>query len=139
MRAFREALEDCGLTTIGFKGYKFTWSNRWQGDGNVKLRLDRMVANGDFFRTFPEVTTHHLNSIVSDHLPLLSYLRPSTWERKHKRFLFEEMWTTVEGCKDVIMHAWESETGTVVEKLKACQGTLRTWNNDQVGRIPTKL
>ncbi|CAB4313390.1 unnamed protein product [Prunus armeniaca] len=139
MRAFREALEECGLTTIRFQGYKFTWSNLWQGDGNVKLRLDRMVANGDFVRTFPKVTTHHLNSMVSDHLPLLSYLRPSTWARKHKRFLFKEMWTTVEGCQDVITHAWEFETGTVVEKLKACQGSLRTWNNDHVGRIPTKL
>ncbi|CAB4278314.1 unnamed protein product [Prunus armeniaca] len=31
MRAFREALEECGLTTIRFQGYKFTWSNRCQG------------------------------------------------------------------------------------------------------------
>ncbi|CAL8992515.1 unnamed protein product [Prunus brigantina] len=139
MRAFQEALEECGLATIRFQGYKFTWSNRWQGDGNVKLRLDIMVANGDFVRLFPEVATHHLNSLVSDHLPLLLYLRPSTWSRKHKRFLFEELWTTIEGCQDVISHAWESETGIVVEKLKACQGSLRRWNKDHVGRIPTKL
>ncbi|CAL8992084.1 unnamed protein product [Prunus brigantina] len=94
-----------GTVQGSWLGYKFTWSNRWQGDGNVKLRMDRMVANGDFVRTFPEVITHHLNSMVSNHLPLLSYLRPSTWARKHKRFLFEEMWTTVEGCQDVITHA----------------------------------
>ncbi|CAB4320655.1 unnamed protein product [Prunus armeniaca] len=25
MRAFREALDECGLTTIRFQGYKFTW------------------------------------------------------------------------------------------------------------------
>ncbi|CAB4278316.1 unnamed protein product [Prunus armeniaca] len=109
MRAFREALEECGLTTIRFQGI------------------------------FPEVATHHLNYMVSDHLPLLLYLRPSTWSRKHKRFLFEELWTTVEGCQDVISHAWESEMGTIVEKLKACQGSLRRWNKDHVGRIPTKL
>ncbi|KAH0996553.1 hypothetical protein GBA52_020417 [Prunus armeniaca] len=75
---------------------------------------------------------------MSDHLPLLMYVRPDYWEKRKRRFLFE-MWTTVEGCQDTITHALESEHGTVVEKLKACQGSLWTLNNEQVGRIPTKL
>lgn len=134
MRPLREALDDCGLTTIGFKGYKFTCSNRWHGDGNDKLKLDRMVANGDFlfyfiiFMTCPKATTYHLNSIMSDHLPLLMYVRPDYWEKRKMRFLFEEMWTTVEGCQDTITHALESKLhGTVVKKLKACQGSLWIW------------
>ncbi|KAL6276772.1 hypothetical protein ACE6H2_020373 [Prunus campanulata] len=46
------------------------------------------------------------------------------------RFLFEEMWTTVEGCQDTITHALESKHGTVVKKLKAFQGSLWIWNNE---------
>ncbi|KAI5323518.1 hypothetical protein L3X38_032590 [Prunus dulcis] len=89
--------------------------------------------------TSPEATTYHLNSIMFDHLPLLMYVRPSYWEKRKRQFLFEEMWTIVEGCQETITYALEYEHGTVVEKLKACQGSLWTWNNEQVGRIPTKL
>lgn len=28
MRDFGEVLGDCGLSTVGFKGNKYTWSNR---------------------------------------------------------------------------------------------------------------
>lgn len=62
---------------VGSPQCKFTWTNRWQGEGNVKLRLDRMVANAAFVGTFPEILTHHLNSIVSDHLPILTYFESS--------------------------------------------------------------
>ncbi|CAL2266263.1 unnamed protein product [Prunus armeniaca] len=70
IRDFGATLEDCGLSTVGFKGYKFTWSNRWRGGGNVKLSLDRMVANDLMFLAFPDMLTHHLNSVVLDHLPI---------------------------------------------------------------------
>ncbi|KAI5350088.1 hypothetical protein L3X38_002979 [Prunus dulcis] len=81
MRDFGEALEDCGLSMVGFKGYKFTWSNRWRGVGNVKLRLDRMVANDLMFLTFRDKLTHHLNSVVSDHLPKLMGFGSHSWAK----------------------------------------------------------
>lgn len=39
---FRAAVQDCGLLSLQFKGFKFTWNNRRHGDGNVQLYLDRL-------------------------------------------------------------------------------------------------
>lgn len=74
MRDFGIALEECGLKLMNYKGYKYTWKNNWFGDDKVQLRLDRGVANVAFFLTFPGAIVHHVNSLVSDHLP---YLHPS--------------------------------------------------------------
>ncbi|BFG30893.1 hypothetical protein CerSpe_171670 [Prunus speciosa] len=70
MRDFGMALEDCGLTSMKYKGYKYTWTNNRSGDDRVQLRLDRGVANTAFFLAFPGAIIHHVNSLVSNHLPV---------------------------------------------------------------------
>jgi hypothetical protein len=47
MVLFRNVLEDCGLSDLGFLGSKFTWSNGHHDDTFMKERLDRAVANQD--------------------------------------------------------------------------------------------
>ncbi|KAI5323916.1 hypothetical protein L3X38_032989 [Prunus dulcis] len=91
MRDFGAALEDCGLLTVGFRGYKLTWSNRWKCGGNVKLHLDRMVANDLMFLAFPDMLTHHLNSVVLDHIPILTGFRLHSWARRKRCFMFKEL------------------------------------------------
>ncbi|VVA27200.1 PREDICTED: reverse mRNAase [Prunus dulcis] len=98
MRDCGAALKDCGMSTVGFRGYKFTWSNRWRGSGNVQLCLDRMVANDLMFLAFSDMLTHHLNSMVLDHLPILKECGSHSWAWRNRRFMFEELWTTFEGC-----------------------------------------
>ncbi|KAM0834300.1 hypothetical protein ACQ4PT_063687 [Festuca glaucescens] len=43
MQMFRECLEDCGLVDMGFSGPKYMWTNRQEGDRNIKVRLDRAL------------------------------------------------------------------------------------------------
>jgi hypothetical protein len=45
MAMFRDALNDCDLTDLGFTGLPFTYNNGREGDANVKVRLDRVVAD----------------------------------------------------------------------------------------------
>ena len=45
MAAFRDVLADCGLTDLGFVGLPFTYDNGRDGNANVKVRLDRAVAD----------------------------------------------------------------------------------------------
>jgi hypothetical protein len=52
INAFRDCLQDCELTDLGFEGPNFIWCNRQDRDTHVKVRLDRAVANGDFSRIF---------------------------------------------------------------------------------------
>jgi hypothetical protein len=41
MDAFRECLEDCNLTDLGYKGYDYTWNNKGEEGENIQVRLDR--------------------------------------------------------------------------------------------------
>ncbi|KAF5465338.1 hypothetical protein F2P56_015356 [Juglans regia] len=45
MECFREALEDCDLSDMGYVGNKFTWSNNRGGTEFTKERLDRAFCN----------------------------------------------------------------------------------------------
>ncbi|ONI21697.1 hypothetical protein PRUPE_2G081900 [Prunus persica] len=125
MRDFGEVLGDCGLSTV----------ERWL----VQLRLDRMVANAELWLQFSEINTHHLNSIVSYHLLILTFFEAFKSRLGKRHFMFEEMWSAVEGCEETITSAWARNTGTVVEKLKDCQGFLQQWNKDSVGYLPSHI
>ena len=67
MRAFREAVEDCGLQDLGWSGVPFTWDNRQTGEANVKARLDRALANYDFMQRFEYSRVRHVSFVESDH------------------------------------------------------------------------
>ena len=45
MLDFRDVLEVCGLGDLGFAGLPYTFDNRRGGRANVKVCLDRAVAN----------------------------------------------------------------------------------------------
>lgn len=45
MEKFISALDKCDLYDIGWKGYKFAWSNRHRDFTFTKERLDHVVAN----------------------------------------------------------------------------------------------
>ncbi|KAE8723919.1 hypothetical protein F3Y22_tig00011277pilonHSYRG00017 [Hibiscus syriacus] len=54
------------LLDFGFKGPQFTWYH-----GGVSERLDLMLANNDWNRSFPNSTVHHVPRIKSDRMPIL--------------------------------------------------------------------
>jgi hypothetical protein len=66
MDAFRNSLMDYGLEDIGFSGEIFTWKR-----GQIRERLDRVIANGDWAIMHPGATLDHLEYTKSDHRPLL--------------------------------------------------------------------
>ncbi|CAB4263629.1 unnamed protein product [Prunus armeniaca] len=110
LRDFGEALDDCVLKVINYTRYKFTWTNRWQGEGNVRYAYSSY------------------NSFVSDNLPTLLIFGVSNTRRRHRRFTFEEMWTLIDGCQETITQAWGGEVGIVVDKIMSCQTSLLSWN-----------
>jgi hypothetical protein len=61
---------------MGFHGPEFTWSNRRLGSALVRVRLDRAVANPEWFQMFPSAVVSHLVVPSSDHMGLLVNISP---------------------------------------------------------------
>lgn len=62
MALFRDCLDDCGLIDLGFSGPKFTWTNKKDVDSNVKVWLNRAVANDEFSRLFEDC---HVENVIT--------------------------------------------------------------------------
>ncbi|XP_050264248.1 uncharacterized protein LOC126708501 [Quercus robur] len=75
MEVFRKCLSDCGLIDLGFVGQRFTWCNGRIGEQRTRVRLDRMVANEEWRKMFPEARVIHRAMAASDHCLLNLSLR----------------------------------------------------------------
>lgn len=84
MRNFREAIQDCKLTDVGFKGNSFTFSNRRKGSMETKACLDRVLATHQWRTLFPFAQVTHIACTSSDHYSLnivLSCAKSQTEEK----------------------------------------------------------
>ena len=73
---FQEAFIDNDLFELEYEGYDFTWSRWMNGEIMVEEHLDRFCASTDWSMLFPEAKVYHIDSDISDHLPLLMKCRP---------------------------------------------------------------
>lgn len=107
MMLLREVLRDCGLVDLGFVGAPFTYDNGREGEANVKVRIDRAVADSSWRDLFADATLWHLVSPRSDHCPLLLEIRRETWDRHRPRiFCYEIMWERLDSLAQEIKEAW---------------------------------
>lgn len=70
MTQFKEALEDCQLSDLGFKGSKFTWTNYRQDGSFIKECLDRAIANLGWCILNKRVEVNILAARSSNHKPM---------------------------------------------------------------------
>lgn len=68
---FSQAVNDCGLFDLGFKGPKFTWNNMRKGVDNVQERLDKAFGNQRWLQRFRDCQVRHLPRSRSNHNPLI--------------------------------------------------------------------
>ncbi|KAL9683241.1 hypothetical protein QQ045_015060 [Rhodiola kirilowii] len=78
---FRSVVSHCGLFDIGFRGYKYTYSNKRRGADEIKSLLDRALADRQC-----------LNKFARHKAPPL--------------FKFERMWLTHDTFKPTVKEEW---------------------------------
>jgi hypothetical protein len=71
MMQFREVLEECALSNLGYKGSKFTWTNCRHNGSFINERLDRGVANKARCDIHKTVEIRVMVECMSNHKPLL--------------------------------------------------------------------
>jgi hypothetical protein len=134
---------------LGFTGPKFTWTNRQEADSNVRVRLDRAVANGGFSRMFEDCSVENLITTSSDHyailISLLSSARDIVQIPVQQGFRFEAMWLRAPDYREVLEKAWtEGSDGTrslqsTWANLGCTAASLTDWSRATFGSVQKKI
>ena len=143
MQLFRDVLDEWGFLDLGFMGSRFTWSKHFADGHSIWERLDRGVANANWFLTFPSTILHHLQCTSSNHLPL--YINLSGLEfPPRKVFRFEEMWLSDVRCAEMVEASWSSYSyghgdDAIIKKVEQCGKYLTWWNYNIFGNVRKEL
>jgi hypothetical protein len=132
MEGFRDAVEVCGFTDLGYIGVPYTWDNRQQGDDNIKVRLDRGFENGSFLNLFQMVKLWHVQTTESDHCALIieCQMQAGCAAGKRKPFRYENMWRRDESYLQLVRNAWgvaalATDMGQLQQRLRQVQDSLQ--------------
>ncbi|XP_071920779.1 uncharacterized protein [Coffea arabica] len=131
------------LVDIGFVGIPWTWSNTWDGEGEVKERLDRCLGSVGWMQLYENVTCEHIEKEASDHYLLMVDTNPQQ-RRGKRRFFFDQRWAKDKASDMVIKTAWGREQHgsrmfKVVGRIKECRLALIDWNKTAKGNAKAKI
>ncbi|XP_016694556.2 uncharacterized protein [Gossypium hirsutum] len=124
---FQKTLEDCHLFDVGYEGNWFTWERGNLSETNIQERLDRGVANTEWFRLFPEVEVQHLTHTFSNHCPLLLDTRKDEDRVWNSNFRFEAWWLLEESFICEVKFLWENSSGELPQRLERLKEGLKEW------------
>ncbi|EPS72636.1 hypothetical protein M569_02121, partial [Genlisea aurea] len=149
MGLFRNALEECDLSDLGFQGYPFTWTNNRTHPSTVKARLDRFVANTSWINIVPHFSVSHLKFGGSDHCPILLMFKDvvgcHTTLRRKRFFKFEKIWCENETCRVIIDGCWAVPRSSwcpqlsLLRRLQNCRQKLQCWHRTSIGSLRHRI
>lgn len=145
MGVFRRMLNACNLGDLGFRGSKFTWSNKQSSSGFIKACLDRAMTNTEWCDLYPDASVEVLAARTSDHRPILIRFSSSSIRRGPSTFKYEASWGLDEQCKAVVEAAWGRDiAGTTAAastkvKLVHCQQALSSWSSAKYGNAKREI
>ena len=142
MLDFRDVLEVCGLGDLGFAGLPYTFDNRRGGRANVKVRLDRAVANNMWRDVFAHARVEHLVAPSSDHLPILlrCALEETSQATGRRCRQYEVMWERDPSLAELIMNTWTElgamlNLGDIASGLGNLMKKLQDWSRKKFGNV----
>ena len=146
MEGFRNAVNACGFSDLGFIGLPYTWDNRQQGADNIKVRLDRAFATESFSDLFRETKVWNMQTTESDHSCLIIECNCSNRgrSRKQKKFRYENMWRRDPSYMKLVEDPWGDgaavhDMNPLHHMLGKMQSSLREWEVSIFGSVRTDL
>ncbi|XP_074293052.1 uncharacterized protein LOC141619952 [Silene latifolia] len=114
--AFNTCLLNCRLDDMRGSGCEYTWTNKQDDSTRTWSKLDRALANPDWFNQFPTTYANFLRAGISDHSPVLVTVFDDPPLKS--RFSFLNCWTTHASYRDLVTQAWHLPVqGTAMFKL----------------------
>lgn len=121
MQAFRDVLDTCELHDLGISGLPHTYDNRRGGWNNVKVRLDRALADDEWRDLFSQYQVQHLVSPCSNHCPIVLKLHGSVPDQVCQKCLhYEIFWERDAGISEVVSDAWNETGGSLIWGISLC-------------------
>ncbi|XP_057444772.1 uncharacterized protein LOC130737018 [Lotus japonicus] len=136
MSKFRNCIEECSLSDLGFKGPPFTWEGR-----GVKERIDWTLGNDQWLAYFPEASVLHLPKLKSDHKPMLLQLCENQEDVALRPFRFMAAWLTHEDFPRLVESSWNNQEAWIPASDKFREEAI-SWNRNifgEIGRTKRKL
>ncbi|CAM8931867.1 unnamed protein product [Rhodiola kirilowii] len=140
MSQFRQVLDDCNLSELEFKGYKYTYTNKRKGGDEIRCRLDRVLVNESWRSLFSYAYVSHLVSHHSDHSPIQLCLMPPR-RSSFSLFRYEIMWSRDPRFKDLVSSQWHqmASMSNFMDKLEGLKQPIRKWNRTMFGDVNKHL
>lgn len=145
MQALRDVLEVCELVDLGFIGIPHTDDNMRAGSANVKVRLDRAVANHAWRNMFDNTSVRLLISPCSDHVPIHICCDVHNDQPTKSRIRrYEVMWEREPALQEVIAKAWadagtKNSLGDVHAALRGTMRRLCEWSKSKFGSVTREI
>ncbi|XP_074299597.1 uncharacterized protein LOC141630732 [Silene latifolia] len=129
MALMRSMMSDCQLYDMKASGSYYTWNNKHEDETRVYSRIDRVLMNDQWFRSFSEVVATFLPEGLYDHCPCLISTDAICVMRKAS-FKYYNMWALSDDFAFTVENSWHKEVvGTqmfrVVQKLKKLKPALQ--------------
>ncbi|KAM0872963.1 hypothetical protein ACQ4PT_038412 [Festuca glaucescens] len=149
MELFRDCLDACNLVDLGYSGPKFTWTNRQDAQCNIRVRLDRAVANEGFSSMFEGCSVENIITTTSDHYAILISLIPCSPHLStmpvQQGFKYEAMWRRAEDYVGVVEAAWNPDRAgpnamqATWDNLNQMAGSLKDWSRASFGSVRREI
>jgi hypothetical protein len=119
--------------------YRYTWFKYLGTSRAVEERLDRALANNDWFGLFQNAKLENLAAPASDHYPIFLECSPVVRPHPNRRnFRFENAWKFEPGFNDFFTERWTtSGNDSVVTHLNRCAGDLSDWSRTHCNKLFT--
>ncbi|XP_042483651.1 uncharacterized protein LOC122064021 [Macadamia integrifolia] len=136
-------INSCKLLDLGSHGSPYTWNSRCHGGVDIRIKLDRTLANASW-------RTHFENAVVFIHLAVSSNHNPLLIDTDGGKsggsqpFQFESMWLRHPKCKQIVSQAWSAptvgpSTSTIICKSNRCKHALKCWNKVEFSNVQEKI
>lgn len=136
---FNNNIDSRNHLDLGFKGPKFTWTNKRKNSNLVMERLDRCLANPLCLNLFPKTTVEHLTRTHSNHCPLILDTNPQpNHSSSRKPFRIEPLWLSHPSFEGLIHTYWPSSNLKFFDIIITLQTAINLWNKNTFGNISPK-